>query len=87
MIKGTTKSGFNYEIPNERLNNYELLECIAELEEEPLLLAKTVNLLLGKDQAKLLKDHLRTEDKTVPMDKMSEEIIEIFKSQPETKNS
>lgn len=87
MIKGTTESGFNYEIPDERLNNYELLECIAELDEEPLFLTKVVNLLLGNDQAKLLKEHVRTEDGTVPMDTMSNEIIEIFHSQNKTKNS
>lgn len=87
MIKGKTSSGFDYEIPKENLNNYELVEVLGEMEENPLLISKTVNLLLGKEQAKKLKDHLRTEGGTVPTDKMSEEIMEIFESQKDTKNS
>ena len=87
MIKGKTKSGFSYELNKERLNNYELLEAIEELEENPLVLSRVVNLLLGKEQTKKLKDHLRTENGIVPTEKMSEEITEIFQNQGETKNS
>lgn len=87
MIKGKTKSGFDYSIPEENLNNYELLEVLVEVEENPLLIAKTVNLLLGKEQANRLKEHLRTKNGIVPTDKMSNEIMEIFESQKETKNS
>ena len=87
MIKGKTKSGFLYELDKERLNNYELLEAIEELEENPLVLSRVVNLLLGKEQTKKLKDHLRTEKGIVPTEKMSEEITEIFQNQGETKNS
>lgn len=87
MIKGKTKSGFSYELDKERLNNYELLEAIEELEENPLVLSRVVNLLLGKEQTKKLKDHLRTENGIVPTEKLSEEITEIFQNQGETKNS
>ena len=87
MIKGKTKSVFTYELDKERLNNYELLEAIEELEENPLVLSRVVNLLLGKEQTKKLKDHLRTENGIVPTEKMSEEITEIFQNQGETKNS
>jgi hypothetical protein len=87
MIEGKTKSGFDYKIPEENLNNYELVETLGELETNPVLIAKTVNLLLGKEQANKLKEHLRTEGGTVPTDKMSEEIMEIFERQEEAKNS
>lgn len=87
MIKGKTKSGFSYELDKDRLNNYELLEAIGELEENPLVLSSVVNLLLGKEQTKKLKEHLRTENGIVPTEKMSEEITEIFQNQGETKNS
>lgn len=87
MIEGKTKSGFKYKIPKENLNNYELIEVISEVEENPLLITKTVDLLLGEEQKEKLKDHLRTKSGTVPTDKMSEEIIEIFNSQDEAKNS
>lgn len=87
MIEGKTKSGFDYTIPEENLNNYELVEVLGEMEDNPLLISKTVNLLLGKDQAKRLKEHLRTESGIVPTDKMSEEIMAIFESVNKTKNS
>lgn len=86
-IKGKTKSGFEYEIPEENLNNYELVESIGGIEENPLLITKTVTLLLGEDQTKRLKDHVRTKSGIVPTDKISEEIMEIFESQQETKKS
>jgi len=40
-----------------------------------------VIMLLGKEQTNQLKDHLRDEEGLVPVDKMTEEITEIFQSQ------
>jgi len=86
-VKGKTKSGFEYEIPEENLNNYELVESIGGIEENPLLITKTVTLLLGEEQKERLKDHVRTETGIVPTDKISDEIMEIFENQQEAKNS
>jgi len=80
-IKGKTQSGFAYEIEEARLNNYELLETIGELEDNPMVISKMVVMLLGKEQTNKLKDHLRDEEGLVPVDKMTEEITEIFQSQ------
>jgi hypothetical protein len=87
MIKGKTTSEFEYEISKARLENYELIEALSEVDENPLLLPKVVNLLLGKDQAIKLKDHLRDSDGLVSSEKLSNEIMEIFQNQSETKNS
>ena len=87
MITGKTKSGFKFKISEGRLNNYELIESLSEVDENPLLLPKTVNLLLGKEQANKLKDHLRDQEGLVSTDKLTEELMEIFQSQSETKNS
>lgn len=87
MIQGKTKSGFPYQLDEKRLNNYELLEAVGDMEDNPLVLSKIVNLVLGVDQAKKLKDHLRTDEGLVPTDRMSDEITEIFQSQDQTKNS
>ena len=86
-MKGKTTSGFEYEISKARLENYELIEALSEVDENPLLLPKVVNLLLGKDQAIKLKDHLRDSDGLVSSEKLSNEIMEIFQNQSETKNS
>lgn len=87
MIIGKTKSGFEYEISEEDLENYELVEALGEVDENPLLLSKVVNMLLGKEQANKLKNHLRTESGTVPIGKIAEEIMDIFTNQKEVKNS
>lgn len=87
MITGKTTSGFEYEFKKESLNNYELVELLGEMEDNALLLPKVVNMLLGKEQAKALKDHVRNEEGFVPNDLFTKEITEIFQSQSSTKNS
>ena len=87
MITGKTKSGFKFTISKARLGNYELIESLSEVDENPLLLPKTVNLLLGKEQTNKLKEHLRDKDGLVSTDKLTAELMEIFQSQSETKNS
>ena len=87
MIEGKTKSGFNYQITEARLENYELIEALTEVEINPLALPKTVDLLLGKEQSDKLKDHLRDEEGLVSTEKLSNEIMEIFNNEKETKNS
>lgn len=87
MLKGKTKTGFEFEITDETLDNYELLEAIGDMDENPTVITKIVRLLLGKEGTKKLKDHVRMEDGTVPASKMNDEITEIFESQKEIKNS
>jgi hypothetical protein len=87
VLKGKTQSGFTFNISDERLNNYELLEALNDLEENPLAVSRVVNLLLGKESAQKLKNHVRTKDGLVPADKMTAEIKEIFEGSKQTKNS
>ena len=88
MIKGKTSSGFEFEISKDVANDYELVENLGELEDNPLILGKVVNQILGKEQTARLKDHVRNEKGIVPTDRMTQEIIEIFKNGgEETKNS
>jgi hypothetical protein len=78
MYKGKTSFGFEFEIPETALDNMELIEIMSEVEDNPLLFTKVVNLLLGKEQKKALYDHLRREDGTVPIKAVSEAVTEIF---------
>lgn len=87
MLKGKTESGFTYQVSEKRLENYELVEALNAVETNPLEMIKVVNLLLGVDQAKKLKDHLRDEDGLVSTEKMTNEIQEIFETQAKLKNS
>lgn len=77
MIKGTTSSGFKFEIDEKQLKNYEFVELISEVDENELLMPKILKMLLG-DQVEALKDHVRGEDGIVPIEKMVEEIKDIF---------
>ena len=48
-----------------------------------VLISKVIDKLLGKDQVKKLKDHVRIKDGTVPTDKITEEITDIFENSGE----
>lgn len=75
-----TKSGFKYEISKERLNNYELLEYISEVDTNPLIIPKLLEALLGKNQKQKLIEHLRDKKGLVPTEKLVEEIKEILEN-------
>ena len=78
MLKGKTKSGFEYEVADETLNNFELIEVLAEVDSNPLLVPKLVKMLLGEEQKNKLSNHVRNEKGIVPVDSISNEIMEIF---------
>ena len=80
MIKGVLKNGFKFAIEKERLENYELIETLSELDDNPLMLPKAVNLLLGQEQSKRLKDCVRDEKGFVPTEKLTSCIFEIFQT-------
>jgi len=87
MITGKTDSGFAYKIKEENLDNYELLEALGEVEDNPLVISKVVKLLLGKEQTEKMKDHVRSKYGIVSAEKMSEELKNIFESVEKAKNS
>lgn len=85
--KKKTSTGFAYSINENALNNFELLDLFAGVDENPLLLPKAIEMLLGKDGKEALYNHVRLEDGTVPADKISNELLEIISGSAETKNS
>lgn len=85
MIQGKTNSGFKFEIDKNQLKNYEFVELVAEVDENELLMPKLLKLLLG-NQVEALKDHIRDENGIVPIEKMVEEIKDIFEN-AQVKNS
>lgn len=87
MICGKLQSGFEYEIGDDVLDNMELVDAIAEADENPVAISKVVKLLLGENQRRKLYDHLRTEKGNVPLKAVSEAVAEIFRgSGPQVKN-
>lgn len=80
------KNGLSLKLTQARLNNYELIEKLSEVDENPLVAPKILTLLLGDKQKKALIESLRDEDGFVPTNKVIEALEEIFLGAKETKN-
>lgn len=78
MVTGTTSSGFSFSLEETVLDNMELVDTLAQMQEgDPLAVSAVVRMVLG-DQRRALYDHLRTADGRVPASAVSEEIRQIF---------
>lgn len=87
MKKGITESGFEFEIEDEVLDDYELLEVLTEVDAGDLtVVPKMVDLLLGKEQKTKLKEHVRATKGRVSTQAMMDEISAILSSNGELKN-
>lgn len=88
MIKGKTKSGFEFTLSEDVLDDYEILELLCDIEAgEYNKITFLVNLLLGKEQRDALKEHLRQENGHVSATAMVTEVMEIFEASSQGKNS
>lgn len=85
-VSGETESGFVFNIEVERLDNMELIDALAELEDDPLQISTVIRLLLGKEDKKRLYDHVRTDGGMVPSGLVEKELGEIFTLSQELKN-
>jgi hypothetical protein len=87
MINGITENGFVFEITDERADNMELIDALADIDDGNLLaVSKVLTLLLGPEQKKKMYDFVRTEDGIVSAQTVSEMIVEILAAKKETKN-
>lgn len=87
MISGVTKNGFAFEITDERVDNMELIDALADIDDGNLLaVSKVLTLLLGPEQKKKMYDFVRTEDGIVSAQTVSEMLVEILAAKKETKN-
>lgn len=60
MIKGTTSSGFEYEIEDEALDDMELLDALVDIDEGSTSSYRyAIKALLGEEQRKALYEHVR----------------------------
>ena len=79
MVTGATESGFVYELEEESLDDYELLENLCDIDNGDVTkLVTMARRLLGEEQLESLKDHVRNEKGRVSMEKMGEEISQII---------
>lgn len=79
MIEGKTKSGFTFELDENVMDNMELVDILAEANEEsPFAVSKIAALILGTEQKKRLYDYHRTDDGRVPVKAVYDDIGEMF---------
>ncbi|MBR5577549.1 MAG: hypothetical protein IKW28_00975 [Lachnospiraceae bacterium] len=87
MIKGKTRSGFEFQLDENVMNNMELIEGLAAVDQGDITaLPKVLVKLLGSETKEALYNHVRSEDGRVPIDLLVEEVKEIFSASKEIKN-
>ena len=85
MIKGTTSSGFEYEVSDKIGNDFRFVRTIAKIENgsdmETLTgMVDLAGILLGDGGIDRLSAHVQEPDGTVPIDRIMEELNEIISS-------
>lgn len=90
MLEGKTKSGFEFKVDEDFFNDWEMIERIADYEENGSvhLMRSIIVDLLGKKQYKDLKDSLRDEKGKITATAMEQAVADIFEAiqEGETKN-
>ncbi|PMC81355.1 hypothetical protein [Anaerococcus hydrogenalis] len=86
IIRGITKSGFRFSVDSEVFKDMEMLELIGEVDDNPILMPKLLEKMFGKKQKDNLYDFVRDYKGSVPIEKVSEIVKDIFESK-ELKNS
>lgn len=86
LVKGKTTAGFEYQVDPDALNDMELMESLAEVDANPLLLPKVIRAVLGDAQKKAFYDHYRNEAGKVPVDVISAAFVEILSANNQGKN-
>ena len=88
MADITTSSGFKAKILKDATDNWELLEAFRAIDRgETGAIVDVAPLLLGDEQFKALKEHLRNKNGVVKASEMVNEITEIMQGANETKKS
>lgn len=88
MITGITESGFNFEIEEEAIDDYELFENLCAIDNGDISKITIVaDGYLGKEQLKRLKEHCRNENGRISTTKMIDEITQIMLNCKTGKNS
>lgn len=90
MINGKTKSGFEFELEDDALNDMELLEDLAKIDEggkESIVgMPKVLVRLLGEDGKQRLYNHVRNEKGRVTVDAVLAEFEDVLNASKTLKN-
>ena len=87
MIKGTTKSGFAFEIDETAVNDMRVIDAMVEVESGNLGgVSKLISLIFDKDQKKALYAFCADEKGRVNIDMCTKIAFEVLEFDGETKN-
>lgn len=87
MIRGKTETGFEFEVEETVLDDYELIESLREVDKGNVMyIVDVVDMLLGAEQKSALKEHLRKENGKITFTDMCNEVVRIFNASKEIKN-
>lgn len=88
MIKGKTKSGFEFEIDPNVFNDWEILEALYDIDNGNAQLAvKVARSVLGRDQLDKLTEHIKAQnDGKATIEAMGDALEEIFSACDASKN-
>lgn len=89
-FKGILSNGFRYEVESDFADDYEFLELLGEVENNPLLVTKVVTTVLGEKQKDNLIKYLKKRDGKAKLSTMQNLIGELFEKlkqkEPNIKN-
>lgn len=82
MLKGKTKSGFEFEVDENFFDDWEMVERIADYEENGSvhIMKGIIVDLLGKKQYRDLKNSLRNENGKITASAMEQAVTDIFQA-------
>jgi hypothetical protein len=87
-MTGKLKDGFEIQIPDENVGNWELLEVLEDLSAgDSGLIVKAARMFLGKEGLAVLKDHLRDESGRIATEDVIDALNDLMESTNELKNS
>lgn len=87
MVKGKTESGFEFELNEQALTDFRLLDLLSEIEDGNVSSSvKAIKFLLGDEQKEKLYDFCKNEDGFIPADEVIKVFGEIMNSCKQTKN-
>ena len=75
-----TKSGFKCTVDDAVLDDMRVVEMIASLDANPLILPTLINRVIGEENKEKLYKHLETKEGRVPVEAMEVEMAEIVEA-------
>ena len=85
MTKGQLDSGFEFVIDENKIDDMRFLEDLAAIDENPLVMPRVIEKMLGKEQKEALYKHLE-KDGRVSIGDFSNAVAEIFEKANNLKN-